>query len=146
MVNTAWVNASRLGVSSGMLASSLSNQPSRYVCSWWRARVLAKDCRVSSKEIMAAAAMADSSTGGLIDDLLMPTYYSGVLQRSSPKNYVMHPMPVQVSYPGVYIEEIPSGVRTITGVATSIAAFVGWAPKGPVDHAQRVLSWADYDR
>ena len=55
-------------------------------------------------------------------------------------------MPVRVSYPGVYIEEIPSGVRTITGVATSIAAFVGWAPKGPTDHAQRVLSWADYDR
>jgi len=29
-------------------------------------------------------------------------------------------MPVAVSYPGVYIEEIPSGVRTITGVATSM--------------------------
>jgi hypothetical protein len=54
---------------------------------------LAKDCRVSSKEITAAAAMGDASTGGLIDDLLMPTYYSGVLQRSSPKNYVMHPRP-----------------------------------------------------
>ena len=26
-------------------------------------------------------------------------------------------MPVQVSYPGVYVEELPSGVRTITGVA-----------------------------
>ena len=24
-------------------------------------------------------------------------------------------MPVAVNYPGVYIEEIPSGVRTITG-------------------------------
>ena len=30
-------------------------------------------------------------------------------------------MPVPVSYPGVYVEEIPSGVQTITGVATSIA-------------------------
>ena len=29
-------------------------------------------------------------------------------------------MPVTTTYPGVYIEEIPSGVRTITGVATSI--------------------------
>ena len=47
-------------------------------------------------------------------------------------------MPVPVSYPGVYIEEIPSGVRTITGVATSIAAFVGWAPQGPTDRAQLV--------
>jgi len=33
-------------------------------------------------------------------------------------------MPVKPTYPGVYIEEIPSGVRTITGVATSVAAFV----------------------
>jgi len=55
-------------------------------------------------------------------------------------------MPVTPTYPGVYIEEISSGVRTITGVATSIAAFVGWAPKGPVDRAQRVLSWQDYER
>jgi phage tail sheath protein FI len=30
-----------------------------------------------------------------------------------------------VTYPGVYIQEIPSGVRTITGVATSITAFIG---------------------
>ena len=55
-------------------------------------------------------------------------------------------MPVAVSYPGVYIEEIPSGVRTITGVATSIAAFVGWAPRGPTDRAELVLSWSDFDR
>ncbi len=52
----------------------------------------------------------------------------------------------QYTYPGVYIEEIPSGVRTITGVATSIAAFVGWAKKGPTDKAQRILSWQDYER
>lgn len=31
------------------------------------------------------------------------------------------------TYPGVYIEEVPRGVRAITGVATSIAAFVGFA-------------------
>ncbi len=55
-------------------------------------------------------------------------------------------MPVALTYPGVYIEEIPSGVRTITGVATSIAAFVGWAPKGPSDHAEGVLGWSDYAR
>jgi phage tail sheath protein FI len=55
-------------------------------------------------------------------------------------------MAVTVSYPGVYIEEIPSGVRTITGVATSIAAFVGWAPQGPVGSAVLVLSWPDYAR
>lgn len=55
-------------------------------------------------------------------------------------------MPVAVSYPGVYIEEIPSGVRTITGVATSITAFVGWASKGAVDRAELVLSWSDFER
>lgn len=55
-------------------------------------------------------------------------------------------MPVTPTYPGVYVEEIPSGVRTITGVATSITAFVGWAAKGPTDRAQLVLSWADYER
>ncbi len=55
-------------------------------------------------------------------------------------------MPVAVTYPGVYVEEIPSGVRTITGVATSITAFVGWAPQGPIDRAQLILSWSDYER
>ena len=50
-------------------------------------------------------------------------------------------MAVAATYPGVYIEEIPSGVRTITGVATSIAAFVGWTPKGPTDRAELLLSW-----
>lgn len=55
-------------------------------------------------------------------------------------------MPLQLSYPGVYVEEIPSGVRTITGVATSIAAFAGWAPQGPTDSAGLVLSWADFVR
>lgn len=54
-------------------------------------------------------------------------------------------MPVTPTYPGVYIEELPSGVHTITGVATSIAAFIGWAPKGPTTRAQLVLSWADYN-
>jgi phage tail sheath protein FI len=55
-------------------------------------------------------------------------------------------MPITPTFPGVYIEEIPSGVRTITGVATSITAFVGWAAKGPTDRAELVLSWAEYDR
>lgn len=55
-------------------------------------------------------------------------------------------MPITVTYPGVYIEEIPSGVVTITGVATSIAAFVGWAPQGAVGQAVLVLSWPDFTR
>lgn len=55
-------------------------------------------------------------------------------------------MPVQVSYPGVYIEEIPSGVRTITGVATSITAFVGRAQRGPVNDPVVINSFGDFER
>lgn len=55
-------------------------------------------------------------------------------------------MPVQVSYPGVYIQEIPSGVRTITGVSTSVAAFVGMVQRGKLDAPTRVLSFPDYQR
>ncbi len=55
-------------------------------------------------------------------------------------------MPVTPTYPGVYIEEIPSGVRTITGVATSITAFIGRAPRGPVDEPTTVYSYGDYQR
>src|SRR5262252_8625090 len=53
---------------------------------------------------------------------------------------------VQVSYPGVYVVEVPSGVHTITGVATSIAAFFGRAAKGPMNEAVRCLSLADFNR
>ncbi len=59
-------------------------------------------------------------------------------------------MPVALSYPGVYIEEIPSGVRTITGVGTSITAFVGRALRGPADEDEknpvRIFSFAEYER
>lgn len=59
-------------------------------------------------------------------------------------------MPVALSYPGVYIEEVSSGVRTITAVATSITAFVGRALRGPVDSDEkspvRIFSFADYER
>jgi phage tail sheath protein FI len=55
-------------------------------------------------------------------------------------------MPVTTTYPGVYIEEIPSGVRTITGVATSITAFIGRALFGPVNEPTIVTSFAAFDR
>lgn len=55
-------------------------------------------------------------------------------------------MPSSLTYPGVYIEEIPSGVRTITGVSTSIAAFFGRATQGPINQAVRLLSLADFER
>jgi Bacteriophage tail sheath protein len=55
-------------------------------------------------------------------------------------------MPVTVSYPGVYLEELPSAVRTITGVATSIAAFVGQAARGPINTPVTITSYADFER
>jgi phage tail sheath protein FI len=61
-------------------------------------------------------------------------------------------MPITPTYPGVYIEEIPSGVHTITGVATSITAFIGRAAWGPVsDQADSpapavINSFGDYER
>ncbi|MEQ8153042.1 MAG: phage tail protein, partial [Smithellaceae bacterium] len=55
-------------------------------------------------------------------------------------------MPVTPTYPGVYIEEVPSGVRTITGVSTSVTAFVGSTKRGPINKAIRILSYADFER
>lgn len=55
-------------------------------------------------------------------------------------------MPVQTTYPGVYIEEVPSGVRTIAGVSTSVTAFVGATGRGPIDEPVRLFSFADYVR
>ena len=55
-------------------------------------------------------------------------------------------MPAALSYPGVYIEELPSGVRTIVGVATSIAAFVGRTQRGPVSKPIVINSYADFER
>ena len=55
-------------------------------------------------------------------------------------------MPTTVTYPGVYIEEIPSGVRTIVGVATSITAFLGRALRGPVNEPVTINSFGDFER
>src|SRR4029077_21252454 len=59
-------------------------------------------------------------------------------------------MPVNPTFPGVYIEEIPSGVRTITGVATSITAFIGRALRGPTDDSDdrpvTINNFGDFER
>ena len=55
-------------------------------------------------------------------------------------------MSATYTYPGVYIQELPSPVHTIAGVATSIAAFVGYTPPGIDNRAQTISSFADFER
>jgi len=46
--------------------------------------------------------------------------------------------------PGVYVEEVPSTSKPIEGVGTSIAAFVGLAPGGPVNTPMRISNWTQF--
>jgi phage tail sheath protein FI len=55
-------------------------------------------------------------------------------------------MPVTPTYPGVYIEELPSGVRTIVGVSTSVAAFVDGFTRGPLDKAVQIFNFGGFER
>ncbi|MFI0806588.1 phage tail sheath family protein [Streptomyces echinatus] len=52
-------------------------------------------------------------------------------------------MPSYLS-PGVYVEEVASGSRPIEGVGTSVAAFVGLAPTGPLNEPTLVTNWSQY--
>ncbi|WP_405750941.1 phage tail sheath family protein [Streptomyces sp. NBC_00012] len=52
-------------------------------------------------------------------------------------------MPSYLS-PGVYVEEIESGSRPIEGVGTSVAAFVGFARKGPFDEPTLITNWSQF--
>lgn len=51
-----------------------------------------------------------------------------------------------MDYPGVYIEEIPNGVRPIPGVPTSITAFMGWTAKGSTSGPTHVANWSEFER
>src|SRR3954469_7665019 len=65
-------------------------------------------------------------------------------------------MPVTPTYPGLYIEELPSSAHTITPAPTSITVFVGYThpflglaattvpPKWK--EAIQIFSYADYER
>ncbi len=55
-------------------------------------------------------------------------------------------MAIAPTYPGVYIEELPSPVHTVVGVATSITAFIGYTARGIDNRAERILSFSDYER
>ncbi|WP_035858013.1 phage tail sheath subtilisin-like domain-containing protein [Cryptosporangium arvum] len=52
-------------------------------------------------------------------------------------------MPTYLS-PGVYVEEVAGGSRPIEGVGSSVAAFVGLAPTGPLNEAVLVRNWAQF--
>jgi uncharacterized protein len=63
-------------------------------------------------------------------------------------------MPVTVSYPGIYIEELLSSSRAITAAPTSITAFVGYthpfqgecAETGKWGEAIRIFNFTEYER
>src|SRR5437868_15397485 len=63
-------------------------------------------------------------------------------------------MPVTTSYPGLYIEELPSSARAIIAAPTSITVFVGYvhpflglcAENGKWGHPIRIFTFTDYER
>ena len=55
-------------------------------------------------------------------------------------------MPLTLTHPGVYIQELEPNVRTLRGVPTSITAFVGRARRGLVDEPVRVQGFAEFIR
>jgi phage tail sheath protein FI len=89
-----------------------------------------------------------SAFAGRFATLGLPLRYGRGETPTNPAALMEVVMPVSLSYPGVYVEEISSGVRTITGVATSITAFVGRALRGPTDEDGPVVvnSYADFER
>ncbi len=48
-------------------------------------------------------------------------------------------------HPGVYIEEVPSSVKTIEGASTSTAGFIGSALKGDLDKANLVTNFSEFE-
>jgi phage tail sheath protein FI len=49
-------------------------------------------------------------------------------------------------HPGVYVEEIPSGSKPIEAVGTSVAAFVGYTEKGPLNDPTLVSTWDEFEK
>ncbi len=53
-------------------------------------------------------------------------------------------MSPQYLSPGVYVEEVDRGAKPIEGVGTSVAAFVGFAEKGPMNEPTLVTNWSQF--
>ena len=60
-------------------------------------------------------------------------------------------MPVTPTYPGIYIEELPSTSHTIAAAPTSVTVFIGYAhpwktPAAKFGKAIQIFSYAEYER
>ncbi len=55
-------------------------------------------------------------------------------------------MTITPTYPGVYVQEISSGVHTIVGVSTSRGLFIGRTKKGPLNKPKLCLGFTDFER
>ncbi|QAU23599.1 hypothetical protein EO087_06055 [Dyella sp. M7H15-1] len=55
-------------------------------------------------------------------------------------------MATTYTYPGVYIQELPSTSHPIAGVPTSIAAFVGYTATGIDNRAQLINKFGDFEQ
>jgi phage tail sheath protein FI len=53
-------------------------------------------------------------------------------------------MTTNVTYPGVYMQEVPSGVRPIEMASTSTAAFFGVAERGPIGEVRRIFNFTQF--
>jgi len=53
-------------------------------------------------------------------------------------------MPQKFTHPGVYVEEVPSGVHSITGVAMSTTAFVGPTSRGQINVPASIASFTGF--
>ena len=51
---------------------------------------------------------------------------------------------VSPTYPGVYMEEVSSGVRPIAAASTSTAAFIGQAEKGAIGEAVKIYNFTEF--
>ncbi|MER2518080.1 phage tail sheath family protein [Candidatus Accumulibacter phosphatis] len=52
-------------------------------------------------------------------------------------------MPEYLS-PGVYVEEVSSGIKPVEGVGTSTGAFVGIAQRGPIGKPRLITNWTQF--
>lgn len=55
-------------------------------------------------------------------------------------------MAEQTTYPGIYVNEVQSGVRTVAGVSTSVTGIVGRFLRGPVNEPISCFSFGEFSR